>query len=655
MEISLDEIADISNQNKAFEKDYTFLKTISNGAFGVVKSAIENTTGNEVAVKIIEKKNASVSEMSKTKQEVNILKQLSHPNVVSYINSIETTSKMYIIIELMYDGTLKNFIDSSSTIEEEKSVEIIFYLLQAVNYIHSKNICHHDIKPENIMFKNKNDPSSLKLIDFGLSAHCEDKPTFCGTLLYMAPEMFDKHISNDGKPVDMWSIGIITAMLLNKGRHPFFEKGESKRKYIQKLKNGYIKNDNLSEMSNNFIGKLLEPNPRRRYSANVALKHPWITRKLLDSIPLTMYESINKTLLINKMKNALVAMVMLNRLRSHKEKKFKIDKEYVEQLRIEEEERKERFKEMRKRYFMKRKSYRGAGGDINNRNGNMLSDGGDKLGVMNKRCSVDVTNNIGGGNNIINTVNNNNNGGMLLHNKKQSKLQFINSNNSGSSNNNNNYNSRNVNANNNNYNNGTTLVDKKKHKIYLLKPITQQPQQQPILVRQKSQNATIINNNQNPKNIKHPSPSPSTTSSPTNPLQIDTSHRHNSLKPRKSQNSITTRQASSPRLSENTHITYLQSNINIQNITQTEPKRSNPTNATTPTVSVTPTTTNILIAHSKYLGSLPPIISEVSSSSQRNSDTSNKINIKSRLSIQSVVLPRITTNARYQVIKQKVY
>ena len=643
MEICLDEIAEISNQNKAFEKDYTFLKTISNGAFGVVKSAIEKTTGNEVAVKIIEKKNASVSEMSKTKQEVNILKQLSHPNVVSYINSIETTSKMYIIIELMYDGTLKNFIDSSSTIEEEKSVEIIFYLLQAVNYIHSKNICHHDIKPENIMFKNKNDPSSLKLIDFGLSAHCEDKPTFCGTLLYMAPEMFDKHISNDGKPVDMWSIGIITAMLLNKGRHPFFEKGESKRKYIQKLKNGYIKNDNLSEMSNNFIGKLLEPNPRRRYSANVALKHPWITRKLLDSIPLTMYESINKTLLINKMKNALVAMVMLNRLRSHKEKKFKIDKEYIEQLRIEEEERKERFKEMRKRYFMKRKSYRG---DNNNRNGNILSDGGDKQGTQNKRSSVDVTNNIGGGNNIINTNNNNNNGGtLLLHNKKQSKPQFINNN--GNSNNNSNYNSRNVNANNNNYN-GTTLVDKKKHKIYLLKPITQQPQQQPILVRQKSQNATIINN-QNSKNVKHPSPSPS---SPTNPLQIDISHRHNSLKPRKSQNSISTRQASSPRLSEHTHMTYLQSNTNIQNITQTEPKRT--TNATS-TVSITPTTTNILIAHSKYLGSLPPIISEVSSSSQRNSDTSGKMNIKSRLSIQSVVLPRITANARYQVIKQKVY
>ena len=622
MEICLDEIAEISNQNKAFEKDYTFLKTISNGAFGVVKSAVEKTTGNEVAVKIIEKKNASLSEMSKTKQEVSILKQLSHPNVVSYINSIETTSKMYIIIELMYDGTLKNFIDSSSTIEEEKSVEIIFYLLQAVNYIHSKNICHHDIKPENIMFKNKNDPSSLKLIDFGLSAHCEDKPTFCGTLLYMAPEMFDKHISNDGKPVDMWSIGIITAMLLNKGRHPFFEKGESKRKYIQKLKNGYIRNDNLSEMSNNFIGKLLEPNPRRRYSANVALKHPWITRKLLDSIPLTMYESINKTLLINKMKNALVAMVMLNRMRPHKEKKFKIDNEYIEKLKIEEEQRQERFKEMRKRYFMKRKSYRG--GD----NRNMLSDI-DKQVAQNKRSSIDITN-----------TNNNINNNVTLHNKKQSKQQFINNNNVNSNVNTNNYNSRNVNANNNNYN-GTTLVDKKKHKIYLLKPITQQPQQQPILVRQKSQNSTIMN--QNAKNPKQSSPSTNA------PLQIDTSHRHNSLKPRKSQNSISTRQASSPRLSENTNIAYLQSNINIQNIIQTEPKRNSPSTTTSSAIA----SNNIIITHSKYLGSLPPIISEVSS--QRNSDTSNKVNIKSRLSIQSVVLPRITTNARYQVIKQKVY
>lgn len=104
--------------------------------------------------------------------------------------------------------------------------------------MHSREIVHRDIKPENILLANREDFSSIKLIDFGLSSQyfeiIEDFE-FCGTLAYMAPEQLEKRVYT--KSIDIWSCGVIMYQLLNNGVHPFYSKGENSSQVKENLKN----------------------------------------------------------------------------------------------------------------------------------------------------------------------------------------------------------------------------------------------------------------------------------------------------------------------------------------------------------------------------------------------------------------------------------
>lgn len=249
MEILIEEIAEMDNQNPTFERSYEYTKTIASGAFGIVKAATDKSTGKTVAVKIVNKCCIHSSDLAKIKREVTILKQLNHPNLINFINYSETNTKIFIVTEYIKDGTLKDWLDTHSddeAIDEERIAKIIYYLLQGVSCIHSLDICHKDIKPDNIMFNNSKEISSLKLVDFGLSTQGIDQHGCSGTLLYMAPELFSRH-SSYTKEVDIWSVGIIGSLLLNKGQHPFYFKSQKKKRYFQEIKKGYSYNTSLSQ------------------------------------------------------------------------------------------------------------------------------------------------------------------------------------------------------------------------------------------------------------------------------------------------------------------------------------------------------------------------------------------------------------------------
>lgn len=170
-----------------------------------------------------------------------------------------------------------------------------------MRYLHSLNIIHRDLKPgkylhyeiENILFADCDDLTSVKIVDFGLSAKLEvhspaNIKAQCGTLLYMAPEVFSK--PSYTKSVDLWACAVILYMIFNEGRHPFYHPGMRTEEFKLRLKN-----DEFPALSHALAQSLLEKLSKKeyeeRYNVNDALKHPWITRNEADEIPLSIHES----------------------------------------------------------------------------------------------------------------------------------------------------------------------------------------------------------------------------------------------------------------------------------------------------------------------------------------------------------------------------
>ena len=313
MEIQIDEFLkeDIYN----FDKNLKFMEKIAHGSFGTVIHMKDILSNKDLAVKIINKSGSTLNLISKMKEEINILKQLNHENIIKFFGFNETNSKLYIIMEYLPFGTLSTWIKNNmGKINEEKASIIMSKLFSAVEYLHHQQICHRDIKPENVMFGKENDLNSIKLIDFGLSAqHFDNISTndYCGTFLYMAPEQIEK--KSYSQTVDVWALGIILFMLLNNGKHPFYLKGDSRKELAKKIRKGSFKFYNkVSFMANNLIRKLLEINPDWRYTAEKAMRHPWITRNKNDEIPKTFNEILMRRNNLKNSKDLLLLSVFLN-------------------------------------------------------------------------------------------------------------------------------------------------------------------------------------------------------------------------------------------------------------------------------------------------------------------------------------------------------
>jgi len=334
--------------NVLFIKEYYPVEIIGAGAFGLVVNVIQIKTGEKMAVKIIDKNNSNL-DSDYLNKEVYILSILDNPRIMKIYDILDNNDYFFIFMELIEGGNLKDliikrYLDKNVYLfRDSECSQIMKGILEALNYLHKKNIIHRDIKPENILFKNKDDLSSVILCDFGLAYQMNEYENstsgLCGTTIYMAPEVLLK--KNYDYLVDSFSAGIVLYILCSGGMHPFYYRGCQQKEYIDKLISQKCLCKFSAEMpllARNLFLKLCKFEPLFRYSITKALMHPWITRSSKSPIPLTIFEEYTKSDKIKTFKQLLSSMICLAAIkkkyfkRKRKKKEISKNNSYYENL-----------------------------------------------------------------------------------------------------------------------------------------------------------------------------------------------------------------------------------------------------------------------------------------------------------------------------------
>ncbi|CAK7232538.1 Calmodulin-dependent protein kinase cmk2 [Sporothrix bragantina] len=257
---------------------YRFGRTLGAGTYGIVREA-DGPTG-KVAIKVILKKNVKGNEQM-VYDELQLLQNLKHSHIVRFVDWFESRDKYYIVTELATGGELFDRICEQGKFTEKDASQTIKQVLSAVDYLHANNVVHRDLKPENLLYLTKEPESDLVLADFGIAKMLDSKDevltTMAGSFGYAAPEVMLK--KGHGKPVDMWSMGVITYTLLC-GYSPF--RSENLPDLIEECTSArvvfherYWKD--VSEDAKDFIIGLLQPSPDDRWTSGDALKHKWLS------------------------------------------------------------------------------------------------------------------------------------------------------------------------------------------------------------------------------------------------------------------------------------------------------------------------------------------------------------------------------------------
>lgn len=292
-------------------ESYEVRETLGKGKFGLVKLGIHKETKRKVAIKIINKQNMGNQDLELVKTEIDILKISQHPNIIKLYDIFENQDTIFIIMEHCAGGDLFSYIEQRNyRLPEHKAAEIIHKLSAAIYFIHSFGIVHRDLKPENILMTDNSEKADIRLLDFGLSKiigpgeKCTEP---YGTLSYVAPEVLIEKPYD--QRVDLWSIGIITYLLLC-GCLPFDDE-HSEREIARQTIHDQVPYHpslwkNLSKESKDFVNKLLQKNPDNRMTIKQILEHEWIkkyytkvTEERKKSVDLTgssfkLYASVGK-------------------------------------------------------------------------------------------------------------------------------------------------------------------------------------------------------------------------------------------------------------------------------------------------------------------------------------------------------------------------
>ncbi|XP_067839049.1 calcium/calmodulin-dependent protein kinase type IV [Heptranchias perlo] len=308
---------DGSIKETALEDYYELESELGRGATSVVCQCRQKGTEKLYAVKMLKK----TVDKKIVRTEIGVLLRLSHPNIIRLKEIFETPSEINLVLELVTGGELFDRIVEKGYYSEKDAADAVKQILEAVAYLHENGIVHRDLKPENLLYASPAPDALLKIADFGLSKIVDDQVTMktvCGTPGYCAPEILRGYAY--GPEVDMWSVGVITYILLC-GFEPFYDERGDQYMFKKILNCDYdFVSPWWNEVSLNakdLVRRLILLDPEKRLTTYQALEHPWVTGKAAN---FTHMDNAQKKLkefnARRKLKAAVKAVVASSRLGS---------------------------------------------------------------------------------------------------------------------------------------------------------------------------------------------------------------------------------------------------------------------------------------------------------------------------------------------------
>ncbi|KAK7285581.1 hypothetical protein RJT34_20357 [Clitoria ternatea] len=305
-----------SPTGREIEARYELGRELGRGEFGITYLCTEKETGEELACKSISKKKLRTAiDIEDVRREVEIMRHLpKHPNIVTLKDTYEDDNAVHLVMELCEGGELFDRIVARGHYTERAAASVTRTIVEVVQMCHKHGVMHRDLKPENFLFANKKETAPLKAIDFGLSVFFKPGERFneiVGSPYYMAPEVLKR---NYGPEVDIWSAGVILYILLC-GVPPFW--AETEQGVAQAIIRSVVdfKRDPWPKVSDNakdLVKKMLDPDPRRRLSAQEVLDHPWLQNaKKAPNVSLgeTVRARLKQFSVMNKLKKRALRVI----------------------------------------------------------------------------------------------------------------------------------------------------------------------------------------------------------------------------------------------------------------------------------------------------------------------------------------------------------
>ncbi|KAJ6801934.1 calcium-dependent protein kinase 20-like isoform X1 [Iris pallida] len=305
-----------SPTGRDIEETYELGRELGRGEFGVTYLCTDQATGELFACKSISKKKLRTAiDVEDVRREVEIMRNLPHhQNIVTLKDTYEDDSAVHLVMELCEGGELFDRIVARGHYTERAAAAVTKTIVEVVQMCHKHGVMHRDLKPENFLFANKKETAALKAIDFGLSVFFKPGETFSeivGSPYYMAPEVLKR---NYGPEVDVWSAGVILYILLC-GVPPFW--AETEQGVAQAIIRSVIdfKRDPWPRVSDNakdLVRRMLDPDPKRRLTAQGVLDHPWLQNaKKAPNVNLgeTVRARLQQFSVMNKLKKRALRVV----------------------------------------------------------------------------------------------------------------------------------------------------------------------------------------------------------------------------------------------------------------------------------------------------------------------------------------------------------